>query len=251
MAAASSVLLAQLLANPVDVVAQRLMIAGQLTSTAPQPSHPSTAPATMAPVAGGAPAASAASLPPQPPPSGRLTAGLVLRNLVADRGVLRGLYSGYFVSCTQFIPSASLWWSAYPQFKAMYGRALGMAEPGAAKPAPVVEEVEGGPTSWRDYLPPVRRLAEVLAGSTASFTVAVLMCPLDVIRTRAQVEGLRARTVATTLLAAEGLGGLWRGVGARIVMLVPQGAISVWIYEYVKRVALLPEFAGGGGEEAM
>jgi hypothetical protein len=83
----------------------------------------------------------------------------------------------------------------------------------------------------------VCRVAEVLSGSLASATVAVTLNPVDIVRTRTQVEGAPALSVLRGLLAAEGVRGLWKGVLPRIAMLVPQGALSVTAYEFVKRVA--------------
>jgi hypothetical protein len=81
----------------------------------------------------------------------------------------------------------------------------------------------------------VARGSEVLAGAFASATCAVALNPLDIVRTRAQVEGRAAMAVARHLLATEGLRGFAKGTTARIAMLTPQGALSVSAYEFVKR----------------
>jgi hypothetical protein len=74
------------------------------------------------------------------------------------------------------------------------------------------------------------------------------MNPADIIRTRTQVEGSPALAVFRSLLASEGVRGLWKGTTARMAMLIPQGALSVWAYEFVKRLAAKPSHGLGDGE---
>lgn len=85
------------------------------------------------------------------------------------------------------------------------------------------------------------RIAETVAGAAAGAFTAVLTNPLDIVRTRTQSEGLRAMPVVRTLLADEGIRGFWRGTTARLAMLVPHGALSIWAYESVKRWSLKRE----------
>jgi hypothetical protein len=92
------------------------------------------------------------------------------------------------------------------------------------------------------------RAAEIFSGSLASATVSVAMNPADIIRTRTQVEGSPALSVFRSLLASEGVRGLWKGTTARMAMLIPQGALSVWAYEFVKRLAAKPSHGLLDGE---
>ena len=197
IAAASAVLVSQIFGNPIDVVSQRLMLREQLADP------PSASPGT--------PGGSA------PRPKGAFEAALQVYRL---RG-LRGFYTGFAISCLQFVPSASLWWASYPLFRGAYSQAV---------LSTLDESSPSGPlTGWN------ARAAEVLAGASSSAVVAVAIAPFDIIRTRAQVEGLGGLTVARQLIQTEGVRGLWKGVGARIVTLMPQGAVSVSAYEQVKR----------------
>jgi len=346
IAAAVSVFAVQTIANPVDVLSQRLMLQGQLLNNAPMasPPPPSTS-ASVGPVASGA----GASSPPMPPPqpgvgaatkqqplkSGGLLFGsgslrltrlvygeqLVMPRVLSAREIavhvmrthgLYGFYSGFFISCLQFIPSASIWWSAYPQYRdriflpamqraeaALQARsgsgwqqsgALGgsptpspaaadwdaaacraerhreavHAEPGqrtahhqtlhsgsrandpAASPAAGVTPARPTPGGLSSTY--FARAAEIFSGSLASATVSVAMNPADIIRTRTQVEGSPALSVFRSLLASEGVRGLWKGTTARMAMLIPQGALSVWAYEFVKRLAAKPSHGLVDGE---
>lgn len=196
--AATAVLVSQVLGNPIDVVSQRLMLREQLTD-----------------------------VPPQQRPRGAIEAATQVYRL---RGI-HGFYTGFGVSCAQFMPASSLWWTSYPLFRGAYARAIA-----SVYPPPVSPEGTQPPahmTGWP------ARAAEVLAGSSSSAAVAVAIAPIDIIRTRAQVAGRGGWAVARQLIHAEGVRGLWKGVGARIVTLMPQGAVSVSAYEQVKRWSAL------------
>ena len=219
LAAAVAVFAVQTIANPVDVVVQRKMLQGQICRAAP----------------GGGGAA------PLESPSRILSAREIARDVYRTRG-LHGFFSGFFISCLQFVPSASLWWWSYPQFRDAMLPPLLLAHAAWAR-ATDEDGGGGGAAAARAapaaVVPPAAafRIAEVLSGSLASATVAVTLNPVDIVRTRTQVEGSPALSVLRGLLAAEGVRGLWKGVLPRIAMLVPQGALSVTAYEFVKRVA--------------
>ena len=238
--AAVAVFLAQLVANPIDVVAQRLMLQGQLTSGTPMPPRSTSAHTTVAPLAEGAAAAASAGAPAPPPTRGAAGSTIrdVVRHIVAERGV-RGLWAGFHVSCLQFIPSASMWWASYPIFRRE--AALRLAPLLAAAPSDPSAVDANGRRDWRSYIE-VGRVAELLAGACASATVAVVMNPVDVVRVRTQVEGLTGGAVLRTLLLEEGAKGLFKGTAARVAMLVPQGAMSSSAYELVKRLSIKDEF---------
>jgi hypothetical protein len=241
LSAAVSVCFVQLLGNPLDIVSQRLMLREQLTDSgtatkaaaaAPLPTVVGVPANSAAPISAVASASSALPHAPlvaaaPPPPRPRPRARDIFMGVYRAKG-LRGFYSGFGVSCAQFIPAASLWWTAYPVMRGMYLSGLDRTPPrwwGSAEGAPPT----GSAAAWK------ARIAEVFGGATSSLFVAVAIAPLDVIRTRAQVEGSNGIAVARHLLATEGVRGLWKGAGARAFMLVPQGAVSVWAYEQVKR----------------
>ena len=74
---------------------------------------------------------------------------------------LRGFYRGYLISILTFGPSSSIWWGSYAAYSNLLSKIV--------------------PTST----PPL--LAQAVAGATAGFTSAVLINPVDVVRTRMQV----------------------------------------------------------------
>ena len=242
-AAAVAVALAQIIANPIDVVAQRMMLQGQLVSNAPMPPRAASTSTSVAPVAEGTTATGASVLVGQlDNAKPRATMGVleVLRTVHGERGLL-GMWAGFWVSTAQFVPSAALWWSTYPYFKerlravvegplrvpSLSSSVVAFAQPNSVIAAP----------DWREIAPP-RRIAEVLAGSASSLTVAIALNPLDIVRVRTQVEGKPAMFILRQLLAQEGVRGLWKGTAARVAMLVPHGAFSSSAYELVKRLSL-------------
>ena len=250
LAAGVSVLLVQVPANPVDVVTQRLFLQGQLLSNAPmQAPAPPSSTAAVGPLAAGA----AASPPSAGTPSSTgvprvLTAREVAVSVLREHGLLRGFYSGFLISCAQFIPSSSLWWWSYPLYRD-HLRSMLAAPPapdsrdsrdaGATSPAAAGVSVR----SWLASVIPAARLAEVLGGACSSATVAVAVNPIDIVRTRAQVEGKPALAVFRELLAVEGARGLLKGATARMAMLTPQGALTVTAYELVKRMSMIEDAA--------
>lgn len=323
LAAATSVFFVQILANPLDVVTQRLMLQGQLRSNLPmtQPPPPSKA-ASVGPVAVGTAAvapsvqpvqAASKAAPSAPVTSAGLSLGsggmrltdanavaaghaprpvphLLTAREIALAGLrthgIRGFYSGFFVSNVQFIPSAALFWSLYPTIRDAVLRTaqsiqtrwgapvpphvqadapfksigdIGEQSAGdgfrVAATAPVLGSAAAGSGSsgtavlHQQPSTVLRASAEVFAGGLASATVSIVMCPVDIVRTRSQVEGSAALTVLRALVAQEGWRALWKGATARMAMLVPQGALSVGAYELVKRLSSRDGASCAGSDE--
>jgi hypothetical protein len=93
------------------------------------------------------------------------------------------------------------------------------------------------------------RMTETISGAGAGSFVAVVSNPLDVIRTRVQVDGIGVRETVRTLMREEGWRGFMKGASARLLMLAPNGAIIMSAYELVKRLSLKAEVAEEWGEE--
>ncbi|GBG81440.1 hypothetical protein CBR_g32117 [Chara braunii] len=86
-------------------------------------------------------------------------------------------------------------------------------------------------------------LQTLAIGGTAGSTAAFFTTPFDVIKTRlqTQVPGLSAKYngvghALTTILAEEGISGLYRGVGPRLFIYVSQGAIFFASYEFARKL---------------
>lgn len=135
-----------------------------------------------------------------------VTISQVTRDVMKNNG-LRGLYRGYVPAVVQSAPSVSkqdegntyfskqwperspfvvqsvLWWTSYSLF-----RRFGL---------------DFIPLSSKHYLR-FKRIVETLSGAAAGSAVAVLCTPLDVIRTRVQVEGTSVKATIRTLIEEEG-----------------------------------------------
>lgn len=71
----------------------------------------------------------------------------------------------------------------------------------------------------------------------AETDACIPFCLADVVRTRVQVEGVGVVETCRTLLREEGARGFLRGITARMLLLVPNGAIMMTAYELVKRLS--------------
>jgi solute carrier family 25 protein 44 len=240
---AAASLVTQGLTVPIDVVSQRLMVEGGRGRGGGG--------------SGAAAAATSGTAPRPPPPPAR--SGLAMaRSIIAAEGVA-GLYRGFGASVMTFVPSSAIWWAAYGGYqRALWARlhAWGGGEDGGAggpaggPPPSSAAQAPSGPVP--------HSAATILAVQTASalaagVTSATLTTPLDVVKTRLQVAGSAATPggagpgarpkwagIVRTLVADEGLPGLWRGLAPRILSVSLWGSVMVSSYEALKRAAALP-----------
>lgn len=142
-------------------------------------------------------------------PSVVRSAPQIARSLYQTEG-LRGLYRGYFASLCTYVPTSAIWWASY-----------GICD-GYTRSHPVLSSAP-------------HLLLNAVSGGTAGIISSVATNPLDVVRTRLQVEGSRSswKTIQT-LWREDGPRWLARGVTARIMSAVPSGAVVITSYETVK-----------------
>jgi len=138
---------------------------------------------------------------------------------------IRGLYRGFGASLLTYTPSSALWWSSYSHCKKRFKN---FTDPFFVN---------------RFSLEPA---IIVLSGVLASITAGGLTHPLDVARTRLQVqEHSSGFVVAKSLFSMlnwiyrqEGLYKLWtKGLGARITSMSLSSVLLVTSYETVKKIA--------------
>jgi len=97
-------------------------------------------------------------------------------------------------------------------------------------------------TSRSRYRGRKERLKDAVAGAGAGAIASTVVCPLDVLKTRLQVErggpslGLR-RNIAHTL-RSEGAHSLYRGLSPTLVALLPNWAVYFTTYNQLKRFTL-------------
>ena len=80
----------------------------------------------------------------------------------------------------------------------------------------------------------------LVSGATSGAIAAVIVCPLDVLKTRLQVSVGTDQTYQSTLEAlrkiarAEGVKGLYRGLGPTVMALLPNWGVYFTTYGYLK-----------------
>ena len=139
-------------------------------------------------------------------------AGMIIREIWDHQGP-RGFYKGFGISLMTYCPTSGVWWAAYGSYLGIVGS---LVPDGTA---PIV--VQG------------------ISGPIAGLTAATATNPLDVLRTRLQVEGGNSvLAVFRELIQEEGLLGLSKGLSARIATMMPSSFLITLGYETIKRLSL-------------
>jgi len=156
-----------------------------------------------------------------------LSSRQVLLSIIRERGGWE-LYRGAGASYTTWAPYLVLYYAAYEQLKA---GPLAWAHP----------EQAGGP-------------GQLVCAIGAGGLAAAVTCPLDVLKTRMQLGGMRLQaghaagepgssvarplgymSVVSGIWRQEGGRGFLRGLGARLFWLAPASAINITLYEIASR----------------
>ncbi|XP_015317568.1 solute carrier family 25 member 44 isoform X1 [Bos javanicus] len=139
----------------------------------------------------------------------------IIRQILRADG-LRGFYRGYVASLLTYIPNSAVWWPFYH----FYAEQLSSLCP---KECPHI-------------------VFQAVSGPLAAATASILTNPMDVIRTRVQVEGKNSIILTfRQLMAEEGPWGLMKGLSARIISATPSTIVIVVGYESLKKLSLRPE----------
>jgi solute carrier family 25 protein 44 len=147
------------------------------------------------------------------------------RHIVASEGV-RGLYRGFAASVATYAPTSGVWWTCYDVYRSLAAAAV-LGEAG--------QDPQSALASTAELM-----LVEMLSGGAAGCTAAVATNPLDVLRTRVQVNGAQGATwfgTLTSLAREEGWRAFWRGASARAATMAPSSMLTVIAYESLKRLS--------------
>lgn len=94
-------------------------------------------------------------------------------------------------------------------------------------------------------------VTNAIAGGVAGASTAVFVCPLDVLKTRMQVQSLTAggpryniRGGLSHILKEEGIKGLYRGLSPTLLALLPNWAVYFTVYERLK-ISIADHFSDG------
>ncbi|CAF0989701.1 unnamed protein product [Adineta steineri] len=138
---------------------------------------------------------------------------------------LRGFYRGYMISTFLFSLTSAIWWPAYY----FYQRQMLKIE-----------------TIFPSLFPLPLLAIQCIAGPLSSLTSTILTNPLDVCRTRIQVERERRRVpqIMRELWQEEGAGIFTKGLTARLSHSCVYSLFIIFGYETVKRISLKEEYKG-------
>ncbi|GAQ80260.1 Mitochondrial carrier protein [Klebsormidium nitens] len=133
-----------------------------------------------------------------------------LGSILKAKGV-GGLYAGLAPALVRIIPTAVVQWTVFENLK----------EHIEAKRA-------GKPLATHESL---------LLGGLAGSTAALFTCPVDVVKTRLQTGDayLSVQQTVRRILAEEGSGALFQGLGPKTAMVFPSTAIFFCVYELLKK----------------
>merc|ERR1711865_70949 len=182
-----------------DVVSQLMRVHGTTAATAGTPS-----PSTMA----------------------------VTTSLLRTSG-LAGLYRGFGVQLLSTMPTHALFWGCH---HAVYQRLLvafnqhrtdGMANGTGT----------GKSSSMRTETAPAPLFLTALSAFGSAAFASYVSTPVDVIKTRMQVEGVGLKPTVSALLK-EGSGSFMRGSSARVLKYTPMVTVVATYFEFLKRSAI-------------
>jgi len=132
-----------------------------------------------------------------------------LRVIYRNEGV-RGLYRGYFITLSVFAPFSMIYFVVYEKLKEIFG-----------------------------HTPASFLVSATISGAIA----ATATCPLDVVKTRIQVQSKDSPANFTykgipdafyTIAKKEGLGAFSKGLLARVLLVAPSTAVNLFLFEYLK-----------------
>eukprot|EP00802_Teleaulax_amphioxeia_P017607 Tamp_17769.p1 GENE.Tamp_17769~~Tamp_17769.p1 ORF type:complete len:386 (-),score=71.68 Tamp_17769:212-1264(-) len=138
------------------------------------------------------------------------------REILAREGAM-GFYRGFFASVMVYAPSSAIWWSSYGFIRRKLTHLSVLTNSTATK-----------------------HHVQATSGAMAGIVATLATNPIDVARTRLQVQGTvcgssnTLRGVLATLWKEEGPKSLMKGVQPRILATVPSSIMIVTVYEFVK-----------------
>ena len=201
---ASASVVGQTIIVPFDVISQHLMIIGQRRPD----------------VSSSAEAAEAAKHYQKPLVSAEgKTRTQVVKEIVKTiytRDGLRGFYRGYTASLCTYVPSSALWWSFYHLFQDAYSLVTPAFVPFTAL-----------------------QCAAAMSSGCAS---CLLTNPLDLVRTRVQVQRRSIPETIRLLWASERFRIFTKGLTARMTSSVIYSVAIIFGYETVKRWSVHEEY---------
>lgn len=141
-----------------------------------------------------------------------------------EEGV-RGFFKGYWAALLTYAPFVGIYFVSYEHCKKLYKRLW----------------LKKDPKITSDSVIPF--YYSLTSGFISGAFGAFLTCPMDVVKTRLQVESSNVQDgykgildCLVRIFREEGMTAFWKGVGARVMWVAPGTAITIACYDWLKTV---------------
>jgi len=132
---------------------------------------------------------------------------------------IKGYYRGYFASICTYVPSSASWWTFYQFFQDIYGAIIPVQDIG---------------------LP--NTVLQCGAAMSSGCATCIITNPLDLVRTRVQVQRRSFPETAKKLWRQERFKIFTKGLSARMTSSVIYSVAIIFGYETVKKYSVLEEY---------
>ena len=132
---------------------------------------------------------------------------------------MKGYYRGYLAAICTYVPSSASWWTFYQLFQDVAGALLPVGD-------------EGIPNT----------VVQCGAAMSSGVTTAIMTNPLDLVKTRVQVQRRPFFETAVRLWRQERLRIFSKGLTARMTSSVIYSVAIIFGYETVKKYSVLEEY---------
>ena len=133
----------------------------------------------------------------------------------------KGYYRGYFASVSTYVPSSASWWTFYQFFQDFYGALI-----------PLHEKEMGFHNT----------IVQCVAAMSSGCASCLITNPLDLTRTRVQVQRRSFTETARRLWHEEKLKIFTKGLSARMTSSIIYSVAIIFGYETVKKWSVLDEY---------
>lgn len=145
----------------------------------------------------------------------------IVRSAV-DSGGWKALYRGFGLSLLSSLPAGTCWWATYggcQHWTDLYWRTT-----------------QHETNAWDQAIR--RVISQLVSGTSAAFVASTLTQPIDVTRTRMQVEKTASlSTIVSELKATSGTRGFYRGLGPRVLHMSVWGTVLSSAYELLRHIS--------------
>lgn len=144
----------------------------------------------------------------------------VARSAIASGG-WRALYRGFGLSLFSSLPAGSVWWSTYGGCQHWFD---------------LYWSRHGQQDEWKQCVQTAT--TQIASGTSAALVAATLTQPLDVTRTRLQVQtSASLGAIVSELKATSGIRGFYRGLGPRTFHMSIWGTVLSSAYELLRHIS--------------